>query len=244
MPRRLEAMEARNGSTSAFRAVIGGWKHRKASPLPTREEELSIIRPVAVAVVRGRAAPPPVASCNHHRSTSKRKRECAEKGCSKLEIRPGNGKCKAHGGGRRCSVSECDTAARSKSVFCRSHGGAARCAEDGCTKPVGNLRGTRYCSAHGGKKLCKIEGCSNCARTNGPGDVCAKHGGGRRCDEDGCSKLARSAENPRCVEHGGGPRCQHARGCERSAVKYGLCVAHGAHLQARARAQAQAVTHR
>ena len=60
------------------------------------------------------------------------------------------GKCKAHGGGKRCMEKDCNKSAQGGTKRCAAHGGGRRCEEPGCTK--GAQGTTRRCVAHGGGK--------------------------------------------------------------------------------------------
>ena len=114
--------------------------------------------------------------------------------------------CKAHGGGKRCIIQDCNKGAEGSTPLCKGHGGGKRCAFDGggiCTKSVHG--GTLFCVAHGGGKRCAVEGCGKSAR--GRTDFCVRHGGGKRCKVDECGKSAQGSTDF-CKAHGGGKRCQ------------------------------------
>merc|ERR1712146_548159 len=69
----------------------------------------------------------------------RRKRICRARGCEKLD--KGRGYCKAHGGGKRCSVAGCSKSARGSSGLCIGHGGGPRCCIPGCTKSARTVQG-------------------------------------------------------------------------------------------------------
>jgi len=62
------------------------------------------------------------------------------------------GKCKQHGGGKRCNESGCAKSALGKTDKCAAHGGGKRCNEPGCPKSA--LGKTNKCASHGGGKRC------------------------------------------------------------------------------------------
>ncbi|TYZ52440.1 hypothetical protein PybrP1_009967 [[Pythium] brassicae (nom. inval.)] len=78
------------------------------------------------------------------------------------------GRCKAHGGGVRCSVDGCDKSSQG-SGLCRTHGGGKLCVFPGCKK--GTQRRGR-CSAHGGARRCTVDGCNKIDRGGG---YCGSH---------------------------------------------------------------------
>lgn len=149
--------------------------------------------------------------------------------------------CKAHGGGKRCSVLGCTKGAEGSTSFCKGHGGGKRCSFQGggvCPKSVHG--GTPFCVAHGGGKRCAVPECTKSAR--GRTDYCVRHGGGKRCKSEGCGKSAQGSTDF-CKAHGGGKRCSWGQAgsvfgglaaapCDRFARgKIGLCAAHSALVQ-------------
>jgi len=94
---------------------------------------------------------------------ARERKYCSEPNC-KSWTQPG-GKCKAHGGGKRCEHPGCDKAAQgASSSRCFSHGGGRKCNEDGCEKKAQGASG--LCVAHGGGPRCIEVGCSRSARGN------------------------------------------------------------------------------
>ena len=92
---------------------------------------------------------------------------CEELSCSKYA--QSQGKCKRHGGGKRCSVDGCSKSSQGNNL-CRSHGGGERCSREGCDK------GAQYkqlCGKHGGGRRCRVEECDKHARGGG---LCQFHG--------------------------------------------------------------------
>ena len=83
------------------------------------------------------------------KKTYKRK-PCLEVGCTNLSR--SHSLCKAHGGGRRCSVNDCSRAAQSSPIpgqnLCIAHGGGYRCTHPYCNKAA-QRKG--LCKSHGGK---------------------------------------------------------------------------------------------
>lgn len=71
--------------------------------------------------------------------------------CTK-SVHGGTNFCVAHGGGKRCAVSECIRSARGRTNFCVRHGGGRRCHSVGCGKSAQGS--TDFCKAHGGGKRC------------------------------------------------------------------------------------------
>jgi hypothetical protein len=78
---------------------------------------------------------------------------------------------------RRCSVDDCQNAARAGTGKCRVHGGTKYCVHPGCDKTSVGSKDT--CIKHGGGRRCMHPGCNNGAV--GPIGKCKKHGGGPRC---------------------------------------------------------------
>jgi hypothetical protein len=114
-----------------------------------------------------------------------RRKACSFAGCSSSSR--GNGLCKRHGGGKRCTAPMCRSSARSGSEFCSSHGGGRRCTMEGCGK---GAEGSSFlCVTHGGGKRCTVEGCTK--KDQGRG-LCKGHGGGRRCTAAQCDKSAKA----------------------------------------------------
>jgi hypothetical protein len=147
-------------------------------------------------------------------------KKCNYEGCNRYS--QGNGKCKAHGGGRRCVELGCNFSAREKSDKCVTHGGGKRCSENDCTK--GAEGKTDKCIKHGGGERCNYKGCTFTSRAGS--NFCKTHGGGKRCSEPGCEKSAREYSD-KCTKHGGGKRCNY-EGCHKSAQgKTDKCVEHG-----------------
>jgi hypothetical protein len=69
---------------------------------------------------------------------------CTTEGCT-ARPRDQSGKCKAHGGGVRCSAPGCSTAAvEGGPPFCRIHRGGRRCAEQGCPTAAAGSTDQKY----------------------------------------------------------------------------------------------------
>jgi len=134
-------------------------------------------------------------------------KRCTESGCEKSAIK-NTGKCTAHGGGKRCSESGCDNGAKGTTMKCIAHGGGKRCNEDDCNNPVASK--SNKCKDHGGGVTCSEKDCTN----NAIGKIgkCRKHGGGKRCSEEGCTTSAADLSD-KCKTHGGGQRCSET-GCD------------------------------
>jgi hypothetical protein len=116
------------------------------------------------------------------------------------------GKCKAHGGGPRCSEPNCDKAARDiESMKCKAHGGGPVCDEEGCKNAARSVI-TMKCKAHGGGPRCSEPNCKKPARDSQT-MKCKIHGGGPICNEAGCNNAARDVKSMKCKAHGGGLRC-------------------------------------
>ncbi len=175
---------------------------------------------------------------------------CEEPGCTKGA--KSGGKCKKHGGGRRCQFENQDGKCTKSAVgggynpwtFCKRHGGGLKCVVEGCTHSVasgsdkcithggkpcsepGCTRGASIggkCIKHGGGHRCQIESCTRAANR---GTFCIKHGGGRRCQSEGCSNCAQSGFDF-CGKHGGGKRCSNEN-CDSLAVSgRDRCIRHG-----------------
>ncbi len=158
--------------------------------------------------------------CVSHGGERKYK-QCTIKDCQNTAV--SHGKCRTHGGGRRCDVAGCTKAAQGIShnkYRCVSHGGGQRCGHEGCTK-LAQSKGK--CVAHGGTiRRCAEPNCGKTARTGGR---CVQHGGGLRCEEPGCPSSARP--DGRCITHGGGKRCNN-QDCSKAAQgSKGFCKKHG-----------------
>jgi len=104
------------------------------------------------------------------------KKICNEFNCYK-GARSGYDKCKTHGGGKRCIISDCKKSARDKYDKCKTHGGGLRCIISDCKKSARD----KYdkCVEHGGGKICNEHNCRK--STQGKSDKCNAHGGGIRC---------------------------------------------------------------
>jgi len=180
-----------------------------------------------------------------------------EPGCFKLD--QGAGKCKAHGGGKRCKEPGCTNRAQVGMELCVTHNGGKKCTIENCLRSsiIGGLcrlHGAKnksniekrpcsfegctrissdaknnLCTAHGGRKKCIHPGCTRGRR--GASNLCIAHGGGRRCQEPGCTK--HDAGRGKCKAHGGGRRCTVV-GCNKSATGMGnklFCISHGGGLR-------------
>jgi hypothetical protein len=75
---------------------------------------------------------------------------CAEPGCDKMS-QGASGRCKAHGGGRRCEEPGCDKSSQGASGRCKVHGGGRRCDFADCGKSAAGP--SNRCVAHGGAAL-------------------------------------------------------------------------------------------
>jgi hypothetical protein len=140
------------------------------------------------------------------------RRHCLYPGCKYQALDNRTQMCRVHGGGKRCSVENCELIPRSKDVFCFKHGGSGQCQYQNCETSA--QAGFSFCYKHGGGIRCGVENCGK-ARQSGT-SFCIKHGGGRMCTVFGCQKFARGSSG-RCAVHGGGPRCT-APNCTKSAV--------------------------
>jgi hypothetical protein len=129
------------------------------------------------------------------------RKPCIIDGCDTTAV-DSSGKCKKHGGGKKCNEGGCDTAAVDSSGKCKKHGGGKKCNEEGCTTAAHDSSGK--CKKHGGGVKCTEEGCNTAAFDSSR--KCRKHGGGMKCTEEGCNSFARSSSD-KCIKHGGGPRC-------------------------------------
>lgn len=148
---------------------------------------------------------------------------CEVEGCKTAAVEGGIPRCRVHGGGRRCAESGCSTAAAGSTDYCIAHGGGVRCEVEGCRASA--VKGTALCTKHGGGNICEVENCQKLAR--GAGVRCTEHGGGYKCKIDGCTNDARDGTR-RCAQHGGGRRCSFEGGCERLARgDTDHCVRHG-----------------
>ena len=151
----------------------------------------------------------------------KLKKICNEFNCYK-GARSGYDKCKTHGGGKRCIISDCKKSAADKSDKCKLHGGGIRCNESDCKNSARSK--SDKCTTHGGGKRCIISNCKKSARDKY--DKCKAHGGGLRCIISDCKKSARDKYD-KCVEHGGGKICNE-HNCKKSTQgKSDKCNAHG-----------------
>ena len=111
---------------------------------------------------------------------------CVEHRCRRKAIGE-DGRCKAHGGKRRCKEDQCSNVAVSaKQGVCAKHARRRACVEHGCDSAA-LLRGV--CSEHGGvrkrKRLCEEHDCEGVVVS---GARCVRHGGGGSCGEPGCTK--------------------------------------------------------
>jgi hypothetical protein len=196
------------------------------------EESRSLIRVASVAtvVLLSLSGPwwlPPYQVCKAHGGGKR----CTMEGCQKSAVPGGTPHCSAHGGGKRCQTDGCSKGVQGGTKFCSAHGGGRRCQTVGCPKGAAGS-GTNHCIAHGGGRRCRFLDCNTAAR--GTTDLCIAHGGGRRCKMDGCSKSAIAGAVELCMAHGGGRRCQFD-GCSKSISSGGgvgggginYCVAHG-----------------
>ena len=147
---------------------------------------------------------------------------CVEQNCRHKAISD-DGKCKEHGGRRRCNADGCPNVALSaKRGTCARHEPPKICDDEtGCDK-VATARGK--CDAHGGGRIRKLCAEPECRTRVVSGTKCAQHGGGGGCRAEGCTNL--DAGGGKCVSHGGGRRCQ-TPGCPRGAVGGVHCVTHG-----------------
>jgi hypothetical protein len=118
-------------------------------------------------------------------------------GCNKYS-QGGTRFCIGHGGGKKCSVLNCNKSVQgTRSLTCISHGGGKRCDFDGCMHAA---RGSsNRCCAHGGGPRCKETGCRRSAQR--PSDYCVTHGGGKRCATPGCNAILRGSSNRLCARH-------------------------------------------
>ena len=137
-------------------------------------------------------------------------KRCTETDCGKSAIK-NTGKCTIHGGGKRCNEIGCNKGAKGKSMKCIAHGGGKRCIEDDCNDPVAPK--SDKCKIHGNGFQCSEKDCTN----NAIGKIgkCRKHGGGKRCSEEGCETSAADLSD-KCKKHGGGLRCDES-GCNNTA---------------------------
>ncbi|KAH9091990.1 hypothetical protein Ae201684P_011530 [Aphanomyces euteiches] len=124
-------------------------------------------------------------------STDAMKKVCAEGGCHK-RVRS-RGLCKAHGGGRRCTVEGCIKSSQGRGL-CIRHGGGRRCEVNGCSR---GAQSSGKCKNHGGGIRCREPGCSKSSQGAG---YCRSHGGGKLCKYPGCKKG--SQRKGFCATHG------------------------------------------
>jgi len=144
-----------------------------------------------------------------------------------------------------CDVTDCSSYAVGKvdhARRCKRHGGGPRCSLIGCASAaIGRVSnndeygpaGDR-CRKHNGGAKCSVLDCPTAAfstvraddRFGPPGPRCKRHGGGGRCNVDGCGNCAAgkvmSADffgppGHRCKGHGAGVLCQFPPGCSRLA---------------------------
>jgi hypothetical protein len=129
------------------------------------------------------------------------KQLCNEGTCTKKAIGE-DGKCKAHGGRRRCAVAQCPNVATSaKRGTCAKHAPLKTCdyvgdgdGEASCDRPA-TARGK--CDAHGGgraRKICVEQGCETRVVS---GEKCTAHGGGGGCGTE--VRVFRLSQIPRLV---------------------------------------------
>ncbi|ETW08454.1 hypothetical protein H310_01034 [Aphanomyces invadans] len=141
-------------------------------------------------------------------------RKCTLQGCNKSAQ---NGEfCIGHGGGKQCTHPGCPKAAQSHGL-CKAHGGGARCKHPDCMK---SSQGGGYCRAHGGGKRCQAENCTKGAQR---GNFCATHGGFRNCQIDGCVRTDRGGGY--CEVHRRDKLCT-VNGCKKLSKNNGLCTVH------------------
>ena len=121
--------------------------------------------------------------------------------CSRQAVGGGTiGRCKAHGGGKRCLAPGC-TKSDQGGKRCKAHGGGKRCLTPGCTK---SDKGDGHCIVHGGGDRCRTPGCTKSDQGSGH---CIAHGGGDRCRTPGCTKSDKG--DGHCIAHGGGQRYRY-----------------------------------
>ena len=114
-------------------------------------------------------------------------------------------KCGAHAGVNvkpLCVERACRHKAIGEDGRCKAHGGRRRCKEEGCDNAaVSAKRGV--CAKHAPRRACSESGCGASALARG---ACGEHGGARKrkrqCAERDCDRGVVSGE--RCVRHGGG----------------------------------------
>jgi hypothetical protein len=114
-------------------------------------------------------------------------------------------KCGAHAGVNvkpLCVERACRHKAISEDGRCKAHGGRRRCTEEGCANAaVSAKRGV--CAKHAPRRACSASGCGAPALARG---ACGEHGGARarkrQCAERDCDRGVVSGD--RCVRHGGG----------------------------------------
>ncbi|KAF0690434.1 Aste57867_18166 [Aphanomyces stellatus] len=141
-------------------------------------------------------------------------RKCTMQGCNKSAQ---NGDfCIGHGGGKQCSHAGCGKAAQSHGL-CKAHGGGARCKHPDCMK---SSQGGGYCRAHGGGKRCQA---ANCTKGAQRGNFCATHGGFRNCQIEGCVRTDRGGGY--CEVHRRDKLCT-VKGCKKLSKNNGLCTLH------------------
>lgn len=117
------------------------------------------------------AAAPAASVCDN----GKPRKSCTMDGCNKGAV--SNGRCRGHGGGRRCKAEGCTRSAQSSNdARCYAHGGGPRCRVRGCVKGA-QSRG--LCKAHVGGVRCELEGCLKSAIGNG---ICRRHGREVKCE--------------------------------------------------------------
>ncbi|OWZ20338.1 hypothetical protein PHMEG_0005266 [Phytophthora megakarya] len=70
-------------------------------------------------------------------------KQCSYEGCKKIAV--SKGRCRGHGGGRRCQQTGCTKCAQSRSPFCWAHGGGKRCEAPNCRR---SRKTKRFCVDH------------------------------------------------------------------------------------------------
>ncbi|KAF4043444.1 hypothetical protein GN244_ATG04240 [Phytophthora infestans] len=70
-------------------------------------------------------------------------KQCSFESCKKIAV--SKGRCRGHGGGRRCQQTGCTKCAQSRSPFCWAHGGGKRCEAPNCRR---SRKTKRFCVDH------------------------------------------------------------------------------------------------
>ena len=195
----MDAAAAINLSQPLIATASVGTMHRTASPPMVPAKAIGRDGKTSVngkAPVRKRI---PYAQRNHKR--------CEVTGCLKTAFQPGS-RCKGHGGGRRCTYTGCDKAARVDSsirgelFWCARHtpGGYGVMCEhpEGCAMRAVHRSGLRRCRSHGGGARCTHLDCTKAAI--GSSMRCHAHNLRAVCELPGCSKKARRSSTF-CLTH-------------------------------------------